>query len=532
LGGGGREFKSRRPDVATLALGPLLRHVGEREAVIWVETDGPCEVEVRGARARTFHVHGHHYALVVVEGLEPGTTTPYAVALDGERAWPPEGEPKPQIRTLDRDRPVSVVFGSCRAAAPHTPEWEERYGLDALRAFGLRLRDGGEPPHCLVLLGDQVYVDEAAPQTRSFARARRDTSRPPGEETADFEEYARLYHESWGDPVVRRLFATVSTAMIFDDHELADDWNISESWAREMKQKPWWSERAIGAFSSYWLYQHLGNLSPQALAEDALFARVREADDGFPPLRELALRQLETTAGTRWSFARQLGRSRLVVVDSRAGRVLRDGERDMLDPDEWAFVEAELGRDADHVLVATSIPLLLGGGIHDFQAWNERVCGGAWGSLAARLGEKLRRAVDLDHWASFQRSFLRLAQVLQRLGPAGRVLVLSGDVHYAYVAPATLPQLSQLVVSPLRNKLKTKERLAQQFALSRAGRALGAALARSVDAPRPPFQWRLEHGPWFDSTVGVLELDGARARLRFECVRPGPRLETVLDVEL
>lgn len=520
--------------MATLVLGPLLRHVGQRDAVVWVETDAPCEVAVLGARTRTFHVHGHHYALVVVDGLEPGTTTEYEVALDGERVWPHAGEPPSRIRTLHAERPVTVVFGSCRAAAPHEPEWDSRYGVDALRAFALRLRD--QPPerlpHLLALIGDQVYVDEAAPQTRAFARSRRDTREPPFEETADFEEYALLYRESWGDPVVRWLLSTVSTATIFDDHELADDWNISESWVHETRRQPWWEERVIGAFGSYWLYQHLGNLSPQALAEDERYAEVRAADDGFPHLRELALRQLETDTGTRWSYARDLGHSRLVVIDSRAGRVLDHGRRDMLDEEEWRFVEAEARRDVRHLLVATSIPYLLGRGIHDLQGWNERVCAGAWGSRAARLGEKIRRVVDLDHWASFPVSFRRLARLLAELEPPGRVLLLSGDVHYAYVAETTLPRVKQIVVSPRRNLLAPKERRAQRFALSRVGRGLGRALARAAGAPPPPFEWRIAHGPWFDTSVGVLELDGDRARLRLDCARPGPRLETVLDVEL
>src|SRR3954469_14785561 len=76
------------PPVPLLRLGPALRYVGETEATIWVETDGPCEVEILGRKARTWHVEGHYYALVYIEGLEPGTTTPYSVALDGEIVWP------------------------------------------------------------------------------------------------------------------------------------------------------------------------------------------------------------------------------------------------------------------------------------------------------------------------------------------------------------------------------------------------------------------------------------------------------------
>ena len=53
--------------------------------------------------------------------------------------------------------------------------------------------------------------------------------------------------------------------MIFDDHDVNDDWNTSETWVRQMRAKPWWEERIIGAFMSYWIYQHLGNLSPQEL---------------------------------------------------------------------------------------------------------------------------------------------------------------------------------------------------------------------------------------------------------------------------
>lgn len=39
-----------------LLLGPLLRHVGRETATIWVETGGPCTVEVLEQREPTFCV--------------------------------------------------------------------------------------------------------------------------------------------------------------------------------------------------------------------------------------------------------------------------------------------------------------------------------------------------------------------------------------------------------------------------------------------------------------------------------------------
>ena len=57
----------------SLVLGPLLRYVGETEAVVWVETDAACDVDVLGTRERTLQVDGHNYALITAKGLDPGT---------------------------------------------------------------------------------------------------------------------------------------------------------------------------------------------------------------------------------------------------------------------------------------------------------------------------------------------------------------------------------------------------------------------------------------------------------------------------
>jgi len=94
--------------MSDLLLGPLLRYVSETEATVFVETDGPCEVEVLGHGEPTFRVEGHHYALVRIEGLEPGGHYEYEVALDGERRWPEAGSELPPsvIRTIDPGAPL------------------------------------------------------------------------------------------------------------------------------------------------------------------------------------------------------------------------------------------------------------------------------------------------------------------------------------------------------------------------------------------------------------------------------------------
>ncbi len=174
-----------------LLLGPVLRYVSDTEAVLWVETDGPCEVEALGHRTPTFGVEGHHYALVCIDGLEPGTAYEYGVSLDGEPRWPDPGSELPRsiIRTVDPNARTDIIFGSCRAALPHHPPYtlpkdedERGRGLDALHTLALSMIESQPDrwPELVLLLGDQVYADEVSPQALDFIRLRRDTTRPPG----------------------------------------------------------------------------------------------------------------------------------------------------------------------------------------------------------------------------------------------------------------------------------------------------------------------------------------------------------------
>jgi hypothetical protein len=514
----------------TLRLGPLLRWVGETEATVWVEATRPCTVEVLGASARTFAVAGRHYALVHVSGLPNGEATPYEVRLDGERVWPLPGAAPSRIRTLNRALPTRVVFGSCRAC-------QSDRGADALALLSERIAraDVEDWPDALLMLGDQVYADDVSPETRAFIRRRRDASQPPGETVADFEEYAELYREAWSEPRVRWLLSTIPSAMIFDDHDVHDDWNTSEAWVEQMRAKPWWEKRILGAYASYWIYQHVGNLAPDDLASDPTWAAVRaHADDATEVLSELAYTAQHEVRGTRWSFARELGPARLVMIDSRAGRVLTPGRRSMLDDGEWDWLAEHARGDVEHLLLGTSLPWLLAPGMHYAEAWSEAVCDGAWGGLAARTGERLRQAFDLEHWAAFDESFDRLAELVRAVGagergaPPRSIVALSGDVHHAYLAEVGFPRGSgvrapvwQAVCSPMRNPLG-HERHALRTAWSRPVAAAWRALARRAGVADPSIRWRLVHDrPWFDNQLGTLVLDGGRARLVLETAGEG-----------
>lgn len=537
-----------------LVLGPLLRYVSATEATVWVETDRPCEVEILGHRERTFGVAGHHYALVRIDGLEPGGFYEYEVALDDERRWPlPDADlPPSAIRTFRPGKPVDICFGSCRVAVPHEEpytksrdEHPDGRELDALYVLARQMMRGDrdEWPELLFLLGDQVYVDEGSPAARERIRAKRDTGQPPGEEVIDFEEYTWLYRESWQDPVIRWLFSTVSTSMVWDDHDMSDDWNISRTWHDEMEKKDWWHERAVGGIMTYWIYQHIGNLSPRELDEEnEIYASVRRNPDATEALREWA-RSIEATAsGTRWSFCRDVDGVRAIFMDSRAARVLTRERRSIFDDEVWGWIESHASGDFDHLLIATTVPYLLSPAFHHLEAWNERLCDGACGGLAAKASEKLRRILDFDHWAAFQTSFHRFRRLLEEVGsgqrgkPPASIAILSGDVHHAYLFDIAFRKevgmkshVVQAVCSPYRNPLDDKERRVVKLGFTRGAEVLAQGLAKLSGAGDPGLRWRCLEGPYFDNQVATLSLEGRDARLRLDKTVPGEEGKEALE---
>ncbi len=399
-----------------------------------------------------------------------------------------------------------------------------------------------------MLIGDQVYADQVSPRTRAFIEARRDTSQPPGAEVHDVEEYSMLYREAWSSAAIRWLMSTVPSAMIFDDHDVHDDWNTSETWIEDMRATSWWQDRIVAGLWTYWIYQHIGNLSPDELEADALYQEVIAAPDAAPLLRDFAERADREGGGSLWSFSRRIAGTRLVVIDGREGRVLSDGRREMLDEAEWRWLEDQLTGDYDHVLIASTLPVLLAPTLHYVEAWNEAVCQGAWGSLAARWSEKLRRALDLEHWAAFQSSFHRLIDLIQQVasGQRGRapasIVMLGGDVHQAYLETVAFragdgiqSNVYQAVCSPFRNQLGKRDR--RMLGIARRSRIVGRLarrLAHLAGVREPAVHWRLLQQPTWRNQLGWLHLDGRDLRLTVETMAEGhePGLEISLEHQL
>lgn len=566
-----------------LLLGPVLRHVDHESAAVWVETARAGTVVVRLGDGRewsapTFAVHDHHFALVEVTGLAPGTHSAYQVLVDGALVWPVPQDPTPpsSLRTLDPGAASRLAFGSCRTSVPHDAEHHRTHGVDALRTFGIEaserlVHDGlADLPDLVLLLGDQVYADETSDEMRAFIESRRSLDEPPGPELADFQEYAQLYSIAWSDPWLRWLLSCLPSLMIFDDHDVRDDWNTSVQWRADMEATSWWHGRIVAALASYWVYQHLGNLSVSERAQDEIWRELQRREDGTSEevdltdvLDAFAERVDQEPDTYRWSYARDLGDARLVVVDSRAARVLEPGQRSMLDDAEMAWLDEQLRGDCRHLFIGTSLPFLLPPGLHHVESWNEAMVDGAWGRQVARFGERLRVEVDLEHWGAFHDSFTQVCRMVaevvrgERGVPPASIVFLSGDVHHSYMSEVQDPwratagselgrperehtgtRVMQFVCSPIRNPLPRAMRTVMAVLTHGVAAPIGALAARSARVPDAAWSWRNLAGPWFDNNLAVLQLAGDQMQVSWSTgeVHDGrhehPQLERVAHIEL
>jgi hypothetical protein len=218
----------------------------------------------------------------------------------------------------------------------------------------------------------------------------------------------------------------------------------------------------------------------------------------------------------------------------------------MLSESEFTWVRQQLAGDYEHLLLGTSLPWLLPRALHDIEAWDEVLASGARGRTLARWAETMRRAADLEHWASFRRSFDWLADRLREVAdgqrrpgvgpPPASVVVLSGDVHHSYVAQAdygapTAAPVYQVTCSPLHNYVPRVMQAAFRLGWSRAAeRTTRTLLGMAAHVPPQPLRWHRLTGPYFGNDVATLRFTGRRAELRLHRSAPEGSPDPLLEV--
>ena len=249
-----------------------------------------------------------------------------------------------------------------------------------------------------------------------------------------------------------------------------------------MRATDWWDEHCIGAMMSYWVYQHLGNLTPELIQrDDPVLARVLEADDDGE-------RSCASTWRRRPRALRQplelLPRHRLHAADrdrrARRARARRGTTA------TWSTTPSGTGSWSRRRATSTTCcsaprsPTCSARGCS-----TSRLERGGRGRRLGRapgpgFGERLRQEVDLEHWGAFQGSFHKMVELQRAVGPGERGRAPGLDRHAVRRRPSRLPVRGRLpeglgrrsavwqaVCSPYRNPLDGKERGIIRLGMSR-----------------------------------------------------------------
>ncbi|APQ10886.1 hypothetical protein BJP27_04970 [Pseudomonas oryzihabitans] len=249
-------------------------------------------------------------------------------------------------------------------------------------------------------------------------------------------------------PQAARALASVPTLMIFDDHDVTDDWNLSARWEETAYGHPF-SRRIIGnALLAYLLCQAWGN-APESVAEplaatERLLATA--GDDGRLdcPAQNICIDDLLDFQG--WHYVLKT-EPPLIVLDTRTRRWR--SERRLEHPSGLMDWEAlcELQQDLlDHpsAVIVSAAPMF---GVKLIEAVQR---------IFTWFGQPLM--VDAENWMAHPGAAKTMLNIFRHRRTPGNYVVLSGDVHYSFVYDIRIrdrrgePRLWQITSSGIKNE--------------------------------------------------------------------------------
>jgi hypothetical protein len=282
-------------------------------------------------------------------------------------------------------------------------------------------------------------------------------------------------------PHVARALANIATYMIFDDHDVTDDWNLNKKWTNRVYSKPFGRQLVRNAVMAYAVFQGWGNdpvVFETGKNKDLLdeVEKLYGADDGAYPIGSTD--RVDTLVGATaapitelptWNYIVRTPKAQIIVLDTRTRRKFT-GEgylpADLVGLNREAQLPAGPTTDGREVTFVISAAPVFGPDMVEQLAWplaQVMIDGIHFGKgLDAggfQQGEVGRERYDAEGWSTNE---LAREELFKRLATYPAVVLLGGDVHFAYTAVldyykkgATDPsRIVQLTASPFRNVSK------------------------------------------------------------------------------
>jgi hypothetical protein len=264
---------------------------------------------------------------------------------------------------------------------------------------------------------------------------------------------------------VRRLLANIPTYMIFDDHDITDDWNISLEWKKQVHEAPLGRHTIANGLAAYWAFQGWGN-DPSRF-DQSFISGMKQYFNGFhaeAPSYKNWLQTLEEFQS--WHFTAPttpltlfLDTRTLREYDSSPKRVkwtnlIEETAKtpELIGKKGWELVNQTLQDSAwnkgEPLVISSPAPLYGVGVIESFLKNNIYPF--------RALGVPVHYKLDFEAWKYNVEGFSSFLHYLKEWKPS-ECIILSGDVHYASTVKADVEinneQLAiyQLTSSPMKN---------------------------------------------------------------------------------
>ena len=302
------------------------------------------------------------------------------------------------------------------------------------------------------------------------------TPEPPPLSAQEQQRYAReqVHIDQFRDglPGVARVFAHLSTLMMFDDHDITDDWNLSAQWEETAYGHPF-SKRIIGnALLAYLLCQGWGN-QPQVFGEllgqtQALTGQV-QANHLDAAAQDALLEAL--LKFQQWHYVLPTTPA-LVVLDTRTRRWR--SEFTLKQPSgllDWEALSELQQALLDHpsAIIVSPAPVF---GVKLIETVQK---------VFSWCGFPL--LVDAENWMAHRGAAQVILNIFRHSRTPGNYVILSGDVHYSFVYQVLIrhrnggPKIWQITSSGIKNEFPP--RLLEWF----------DRLNRWLYSPRSPLNW-------------------------------------------
>ena len=268
---------------------------------------------------------------------------------------------------------------------------------------------------------------------------------------------------------VRKVFANISTYMIFDDHDVSDDWNITRLWYDNVRASRNGTRIVSNALAAYWAFQGWGN-DPDKFSDEFIenvMGYLHEPQDKMKSqLFDFCLWKSHC-----WSYTIP-ATPPILVLDNRTQRdfggyndppqLLNRYGTDQLRGD-WLRLNHDNPVENTPLIIAPT-PVFGYSPIEKLQKLAYQI-GMFFGN---QTGKFTADYLDLESWIANKQGFSNFLNVLLRNMKLSKAVFLSGDVHYSFVHEGTYQvggsklTYMQLTSSALRNTPK-KPRFMARF---------------------------------------------------------------------